>query len=441
MHSIFREMGNIVAIVGRPNVGKSTLFNRLTETRSAIVDEFSGVTRDRHYGKVDWNGQEFSVIDTGGYIHGSDDVFEEEIRKQVELAIDEADLILFVVDTVIGITDLDETVAEMLRRSKKNVLVVANKVDNFDRIHETYEFHKFGLSEIFPLSSISGSGTGELLDKIVEMIDDRPVDIDETLPRIAIVGRPNVGKSSITNAFLGNDRNIVTPIAGTTRDSIFTRFNSFGFDFYLVDTAGLRKKAKVTEDIEFYSVLRSVRTIESADVCVLMIDATEGFESQDMNIFSLIKKNHKGIVILVNKWDLVEKDHKTSEEYKKIIQKKLAPFNDVPIIFTSVPEKQRIFKALETAVEVYKNRSQSIKTRALNDFILPIIESNPPPAIKGKYIKVKFVTQLPTRYPAFAFFCNLPQYVKEPYKRFIENKLREQYDLTGVPIEIYFRQK
>lgn len=434
-------MGNIVAIVGRPNVGKSTLFNRLTETRSAIVDEFSGVTRDRHYGKVDWNGQEFSIIDTGGYIHGSDDVFEAEIRKQVELAIEESDLILFVVDTVLGITDLDEVVASMLRRSKKNVLVVANKVDNFDRIHETYEFHKFGLGDIFPLSSISGSGTGELLDKIVEMIDDKPVDIDDTLPRIAIVGRPNVGKSSITNAFLGIDRNIVTPIPGTTRDSIFTRYTSFGFDFYLVDTAGLRKKAKVNEDIEFYSVLRSVRTIESSDVCILMIDATEGFESQDMNIFSLIKKNHKGIVILVNKWDLIEKDHKTAEDYKKIIEKKLAPFNDVPIIFTSVPEKQRIFKALESAVEVYKNRSQSIKTRELNDFILPIIENNPPPANKGKYIKIKFATQLPTRYPTFAFFCNLPQYIKDPYKRFIENKLREHYNLTGVPIEIYFRQK
>lgn len=434
-------MGNIVAIVGRPNVGKSTLFNRLTETRSAIVDEFSGVTRDRHYGKVDWSGKEFSIIDTGGYIHGSDDVFEEEIRKQVELAIDESDLILFVVDTVLGITDLDETVAAMLRRSKKNVLVVANKVDNFERIHETYEFHKFGLGDIFPLSSISGSGTGELLDKIVELIDDKPVEIDETLPRIAIVGRPNVGKSSITNAFLGIERNIVTPIAGTTRDSIFTRYNSFGFDFYLVDTAGLRKKSKVTEDIEFYSVLRSVRTIESSDVCILMIDATAGFESQDMNIFSLIKKNHKGVVILVNKWDLIEKDHKTAEEFKAVIEKKLAPFNDVPIIFTSVPEKQRIFKALETAVEVYQNRSQSIKTRELNDFILPIIENNPPPANKGKYIKIKFATQLPTRYPTFAFFCNLPQYIKEPYKRFIENKLREHYNLTGVPIEIYFRQK
>lgn len=434
-------MGNIVAIVGRPNVGKSTLFNRLTETRSAIVDEFSGVTRDRHYGKVDWSGKEFSIIDTGGYIHGSDDVFEEEIRKQVELAIDEADLILFVVDTVLGITDLDEVVASMLRRSKKNVLVVANKVDNFDRIHETYEFHKFGLGDIFPLSSISGSGTGELLDKIVEMIDDKPVDIDDTLPRIAIVGRPNVGKSSITNAFLGIERNIVTPIAGTTRDSIFTRYNSFGFDFYLVDTAGLRKKSKVTEDIEFYSVLRSIRTIESSDVCILMIDATVGFESQDMNIFSLIKKNHKGIVILVNKWDLIEKDHKTAEEYKKIIEKKIAPFSDVPIIFTSVPDKQRIFKALETAVEVYQNRSQSIKTRELNDYILPIIENNPPPATKGKYIKIKFATQLPTRYPTFAFFCNLPQYIKDPYKRFIENKLREHYNLTGVPIEIYFRQK
>lgn len=434
-------MGNIVAIVGRPNVGKSTLFNRLTESRQAIVDEFSGVTRDRHYGKVEWNGKQFSVIDTGGYVHGSDDVFEEEIRKQVLLAIDEADLILFMVDNVIGITDLDEVVADLLRRSKKQVLVIANKVDNFSQINDSFVFHSFGVGEVFPLSSISGSGTGELLDKVTEMIEDKPVTEMEDLPKIAIVGRPNVGKSSITNAFLGEDRNIVTPVAGTTRDAIHTRFNSFGFDFYLIDTAGLRKKAKVKEDLEFYSVLRSVRTIESSDVCLLMIDAVEGFESQDMNIFSLAKKNHKGIVILVNKWDLVEKDTKTSEEYKKAIYKKIAPFNDVPVIFTSVPEKQRIYKALEESIHVYENRKRKITTSKLNDFILPIIEATPPPAIKGKYIKIKYATQLPTPFPAFAFFCNMPQYVKDPYKRFIENKIREEFDFTGVPMEIFFRQK
>lgn len=434
-------MGNIVAIVGRPNVGKSTLFNRLTESRDAIVDEFSGVTRDRNYGKVEWGGREFSIIDTGGYVKGSDDIFEEEIRKQVLIAIDEADLILFTVDTKVGITDLDNVVADLLRRSGKKVLVVANKVDNFDMIHQTYEFQGFGLGEVFPLSSISGSGTGDLLDKIVSMIEDKPVEFDETLPKIAIVGRPNVGKSSITNAFLGDDRNIVTPISGTTRDSIYTRYKSFGFDFYLIDTAGLRKKAKVKEDLEFYSVLRSVRTIEAADVCILMIDATEGFESQDMNIFSLIQRNHKGIVILVNKWDLVEKNTKTADEYKKIIEKKIAPFTDVPILFTSVPEKQRIFKALETAIEVYQNRTRRISTSALNDFLLPLIQETPPPSYKGKYIKIKFATQLPTKYPQFALFCNLPQYVREPYKRFLENKMRENFEFTGVPIEIYFRQK
>ena len=434
-------MGNIVAIVGRPNVGKSTLFNRLTESRSAIVDEFSGVTRDRHYGKGEWNGQEFSLIDTGGYVKGSDDIFEEEIRKQVLLAIDEADVILFLVDTTTGITDLDEQVADLLRRSKKQVMVVANKVDNFDRINDTSVFYGFGLGEIYPLSSISGSGTGELLDKLVTLLEDKPVDFDETLPKIAIVGRPNVGKSSITNAFLGTERNIVTPIAGTTRDSIFIRYNSFGFDFYLIDTAGVRKKAKVTEDLEFYSVLRSIRAIESSDVCVLMIDATEGFESQDVNIFNLIKKNHKGCVVVVNKWDLVEKDHKTSEAYKKIIENKIAPFVDVPIIFTSVKEKQRIYKVVETAIEVYQNRKKKIPTHELNEYILPIINETPPPSIKGKYIKIKFAMQLQIAYPAFILFCNLPQYVKEPYKRFIENQIRKQYDFCGVPIEIFFRQK
>lgn len=435
-------MGNIVAIVGRPNVGKSTLFNRLTETRNAIVDEFSGVTRDRHYGKVEWGGQEFSIIDTGGYISGSSDIFEEEIRKQVLIAIEEADLILFTVDAQIGVTDLDTVVANLLRKSGKKILVVANKVDNFDMIHQTYEFQGFGVGEVFAISSISGQGTGDLLDKIIELIEDKPVDYDETLPKIAVVGRPNVGKSSITNALLGDDRNIVTPISGTTRDSIYTRYKSFGFDFYLIDTAGLRKKAKVKEDLEFYSTLRSVRTIEAADVCILMIDATVGFESQDMNIFTLIQRNHKGVVILVNKWDLVEdKGTNTANDYKKIILQKIAPFTDVPIIFTSVPEKQRIFKALETAVEVYNNRSRRIPTSQLNDFLLPIMEATPPPSYKGKYVKIKYATQLPTYYPQFALFCNLPQYVREPYKRFLENKLRENFPLTGVPIEIYFRQK
>lgn len=435
-------MGNIVAIVGRPNVGKSTLFNRLTESRDAIVDEFSGVTRDRHYGKAEWAGKEFSVIDTGGYVHGSDDIFEEEIRKQVILAIDEADVILFVVDTTTGITDLDEQVSDLLRRTSKPVLVVANKVDNFDRIAETAVFHSFGLGEeVFPICSLSGLGTGELLDKLTSLLEDKPLEVDENIPKIAIVGRPNVGKSSITNAFLGEERNIVTPIAGTTRDAIYTRYKSFGFDFYLIDTAGLRKKAKVQDDLEFYSVLRSVRTIESSDVCILMIDATEGFESQDMNIFNLIKKNHKGCVIVVNKWDLIKKDHKTAEQYKEIIQKKISPFSDVPIIFTSVPEKQRIYKALETAVHVYENRKRRIPTHQLNEFILPIIEDTPPPSIKGKYIKIKYATQLQIAYPAFVFFCNLPQYIKEPYKRFLENKIRANYDFTGVPIEIFFRQK
>lgn len=435
-------MGNIVAIVGRPNVGKSTLFNRLTESRDAIVDEFSGVTRDRHYGKAEWGGKEFSVIDTGGYVHGSDDIFEEEIRKQVLLAIDEADVILFVVDTTTGVTDLDEQVADLLRRTPKPVLVVANKVDNFERIAETAVFYSFGLGdEVFPISSLSGAGTGELLDKLAGLLQDKPLEVDTNIPKIAIVGRPNVGKSSITNAFLGEERNIVTPIAGTTRDAIYTRYKSFGFDFYLIDTAGLRKKSKVHDDLEFYSVLRSVRTIESSDVCILMIDATEGFESQDMNIFNLIKKNHKGCVIVVNKWDLIEKDQKTAEHYKEIIQKKIAPFSDVPIIFTSVPEKQRIFKALETAIQVYENRKRRIPTHELNEFILPIIEETPPPSIKGKYIKIKYATQLQIAYPAFVFFCNLPQYIKEPYKRFLENKIRANYNFSGVPIEIFFRQK
>lgn len=435
-------MGNMIAIVGRPNVGKSTLFNRLTGTRDAIVDEFSGVTRDRHYGKIEWGGREMSVIDTGGYVHGSDDMFEAEIRKQVTLAIDEADVVLFVVDTITGITLLDETVADLLRRAGKPTLVVANKVDNFDLISQAQDFYSFGIGEVFALSSISGSGTGDLLDRIIELLGPaKPIEEEEILPKIAIVGRPNVGKSSITNAFLGTERNIVTPVAGTTRDSIYVRYKAFGFDFYLIDTAGVRKKGKVKEDLEFYSVLRSIRTIESADVVLLMIDATQGFESQDLNLFHLAEKNHKGIVILVNKWDLVEKDHKTHEAFLADIQEKIAPFRDVPVIFTSVPQKQRIHKALETAVEVYENRQRRIKTREFNDYILPIIESNPPPSNKGKYIRIKFATMLPLAYPCFAFYCNLPQYVKDPYRRFLENKIREKYSFSGTPMAIFFREK
>lgn len=435
-------MGNMIAIVGRPNVGKSTLFNRLTGTRDAIVDEFSGVTRDRHYGKIEWGGREMSVIDTGGYVHGSDDMFEAEIRKQVSLAIDEADVVLFVVDTITGITLLDETVADLLRRAGKPTLVVANKVDNFDLISQAQDFYAFGIGEVFALSSISGSGTGDLLDRIIELLGPAKPDIEEeNLPKIAIVGRPNVGKSSITNAFLGTERNIVTPVAGTTRDAIYVRYKAFGFDFYLIDTAGVRKKGKVKEDLEFYSVLRSIRTIESADVVLLMIDATQGFESQDLNLFHLAEKNHKGIVILVNKWDLVEKDHKTHEAFLADIHEKIAPFRDVPVIFTSVPQKQRIHKALETAVEVYENRQRRIKTREFNDYILPIIESNPPPSNKGKYIRIKFATMLPLAYPCFAFYCNLPQYIKDPYRRFLENKIREKYSFSGTPMAIFFREK
>lgn len=435
-------MGNIVAIVGRPNVGKSTLFNRLTQTRQAIVDEASGVTRDRQYGKVFWNGKEFSIIDTGGYATNSDDIFEEEIQKQVLLAIEEAAVILFVVDTMTGITDYDETVADMLRRTKKPVLVIANKVDNGERMSDIHEFYKFGLDMLFPISSISGSGTGDLLDKVIELLpDDVSSDIDDTLPKFTIVGRPNVGKSSIVNAFMGEERNIVTDIAGTTRDSIFTRYNKFGKDFYLVDTAGLRKKTKVKEDVEFYSVMRSVRAIENADVCILMIDATRGFEAQDKKIFGLIEKNNKGVVVLVNKWDLIEKDSKTLHKWELQIRNELAPYTDFPIIFTSVVNKQRIFQAIEEANAVYENMQRKVGTSALNDFLLPIIENYPPPAMKGKYIKIKYVTQLPSATPTFAFFCNLPQYIKDPYKRFLENKIRETWNFSGVPINLVFRKK
>ena len=431
----------IVAIVGRPNVGKSTLFNRLTESKQAIVDETSGVTRDRLYGKAEWTGKEFSVIDTGGYIRNSDDIFEEEIRKQVDIAMDEAGLILFVVDVVNGITDLDEAVAEILRKSNKKVLLVANKVDNNTRILDSNVFYKFGLGDPICISSINGSGTGELLDKIVELIGDEKPEEELDIPKYTVVGRPNVGKSSLINALIGEERNIVTPISGTTRDSIYTRYNKFDHDFYLVDTAGIRKKGKVTENLEFYSVLRSIRSLEKADVCLLLIDATQGMESQDLNIIKLIQKNKKGLVILVNKWDLIEKETNTSKEYTEAIKKKIAPFVDVPIIFTSVINKQRIHKVLEEAKMVYENRKRKITTAKLNDVMLEAIETYSPPSVKGKFVKIKYVTQLNTFYPSFAFFCNLPQYIREPYKRYLENKLRENFDFTGCPIQIYMRKK
>jgi GTP-binding protein len=436
-------MGNIVAIVGRPNVGKSTLFNRLTESRSAIVDEASGVTRDRHYGKVDWNGRDFTLIDTGGYVKGSNDIFEDEIRKQVIISIEECDLIIFVVDVTIGITDLDQTVANLLRRANKKVILVSNKVDNNARIPDSSVFYGLGISDdIFNVSSVNGSGTGELLDEVVNNLKDIPEDDDDDgIPRLAIVGRPNVGKSSLLNALIGEERNIVTDIAGTTRDSITTHYNAFGFDLKLIDTAGLRKKGKVNEDIEFYSVMRAVRSIENADVCLLLIEALEGVMAQDMNIFNLAIKNKKGVVILVNKWDLVEKETNTMKALQEEIKKKIAPFTDVPIIFTSVINKQRIHQALEEVVKVYENRIKKIPTSKLNETMLEIINKYPPPALKGKWIKIKFVTQLPTHSPAFAFFCNLPQYVKEPYKRFLENKLREEFDFKGVPIQIFMRKK
>lgn len=434
-------MSNIVALVGRPNVGKSTLFNRLTQSKDAIVDPTSGVTRDRHYGKSDWNGKEFSIIDTGGYIIGSDDVFEGEIRKQVQLAIEEADSIVFLVDVNEGLSPMDEDVAKLLRRSGKPVFVVANKSDNAIKSAESAVFYGMGLGKIYPVSSINGSGTGEFLDDLVSSFADNDEEEDLDLPKFAVVGRPNVGKSSLINALIGNERSIVTNVAGTTRDSIYTRYNAFGFDFFLVDTAGLRKKGKVNENIEFYSTLRSVRSIESADVSILMVDATEGIQAQDLNILSLITRNNKGVVILINKWDLVEKDNNTMKSFESQLKERIAPFTDVPIIFTSVISKQRIFKAMETAVEVYQNKSRRILTSQLNEFFQPLIENYPPPAIKGKYVKIKYVTQLPLKYPSFVFFCNLPQYVKEPYKRFLENKLRENYNFSGVPIKIYFRQK
>lgn len=432
----------IVAIVGRPNVGKSTLFNRLVGMRQAIVDSTAGTTRDRHYGRTDWNGREFSVIDTGGYTVNGEDVFEEEIRRQVMLAIDEADVILFMTEVSTGITDLDMFMDDILRRADKKVFLVVNKVDNSEQLYGTPEFYALGLGEPYAISSMSGSGTGDLMDAIVAALppDERDGG-EEELPRITIVGRPNVGKSSMTNALLGQERNIVTPVAGTTRDSIHTRYNKYGMDFYLIDTAGLRKKGKVTEDLEFYSVMRSIRAIESSDVCILMLDASQGVESQDLNIFNLIVRNRKGCVIVVNKWDLIPKDSNTMKEWRAAIAKKLAPFSDVPVIFTSVPDRQRILEVLQTALRVYRSRARRIPTSEFNDYILPIIEETPPPSIKGKYIRIKYAAQLPNPTPVFAFFVNLPQYIKDTYRRFLENKIREHWDFSGVPIQIYFRQK
>lgn len=434
-------MSSIVAIVGRPNVGKSTLFNRLIKRREAIVDAVSGVTRDRHYGKTDWNGREFSIIDTGGYVVGSDDIFEQEIDKQVELAIDEADAIIFVVDVESGVTGMDEDVAVLLRKADKPTFLAVNKVDSSMREADATEFYALGLGEYYTISSANGSGTGDLLDAVVAALPEKEEVVENELPRFAVVGRPNAGKSSFINALIGEDRYIVTDIAGTTRDSIDTKYNRFGFEFNLVDTAGIRRKAKVKEDLEFYSVMRSIRAIEHADVCLLVLDATRGFEGQDTNIFWLAQRNRKGIVILINKWDLVEKDTNSAKEFEKVIRKEIEPFTDVPIVFISALNKQRIYKAIETAVAVYENRAKRVPTSKLNEIMLPLIENYPPPAVKGKYIKIKFCTQLPTPMPQFVFFANLPQYVKDPYKRFIENKLREHFDFKGVPIDVYFRKK
>lgn len=436
-------MSNIIAIVGRPNVGKSTLFNRLTESKTAIVKEVSGVTRDRIYGRGEWNGVDFSVIDTGGYANGTDDVFEAEIRKQVEIAIDEANVIIFMLDVTTGLVDLDETVAKLLRKSKKKVMIGANKVDNSERVGLSSEFWSLGLGEVFDLSATNGSGTGELLDEIVKEFDEKDDSVreGEDLPHFAIIGKPNVGKSSLINALTGEERNIVTDISGTTRDSINTRYNAYGFDFMLIDTAGIRKKAKVHEDIEYYSVLRSVRAIENSDVCIFMVDAEEGIQKQDLNIYYIAEKNSKGIVVLINKWDLVEKDHKTMAAYEEKVREQLAPFNDVPIIFTSTLTKQRIHKALETATRVHENRIKKIPTSKLNEVLQEIIEATPPPSTKGKYIKIKYIQQLPTHAPSFAFFCNLPQYIGDGYKRFLENRIRDRFDFEGVPIKIFFRKK
>ena len=432
----------LVAIVGRPNVGKSQLFNRLIGERKAIVDDMEGVTRDRVYGKSDWNGKEFTVVDTGGYVHGSDDVFEKEIREQVQMAIDDADVILFVTDVTAGVTPLDREVADMLRKTEKPVLLVVNKVDNTQRQDDIWDFYELGLDEIFPVSAINGSGTGELLDAVVEKLpeEDKDEEQDDT-PVFAVVGRPNVGKSTFINTLFGEKRNVVSDIAGTTRDTVKWLFNKFGREFYIVDTAGMRRKKNVKDDVEYYSVLRAIKAIENADVVLLMLDATKGMESQDLNIFEIAKKNNKGIVILVNKWDLVEKDTHTMKAYEKIIKERIAPFTDVPIIFISAKDKKRILKAIDEALHVAENRKRRIKTSELNEVLLPIIKQNPPPAVKGKYVKIKYITQLPTHSPKFAFFANLPQYIKEPYKRFLENQIRKNWDFTGVPIEIYFRKK
>ncbi|MCC8177308.1 MAG: ribosome biogenesis GTPase Der [Bacteroidales bacterium] len=439
-------MGQLVAIVGRPNVGKSTLFNRLTQSRQAIVDETAGTTRDRQYGKVDWNGKEFSIVDTGGWVVNSDDVFEAEINKQVALAIEQADEILFVVDAMNGVTDLDDHVAEILRKSKKPVTLVANKVDSNDWLYNVPEFYKLGLGDPYPVSAVSGFGTGDLLDEVVKLLPEKPEDEEDNLadiPKFAIVGRPNAGKSSLINSFIGEERNIVTDIAGTTRDSIYTRYNKFGFDFYLVDTAGIRRKNKVNEDIEYYSVIRSIRAIEASDVCILMIDATRGIENQDLNIFSLIQKNKKGLVVCVNKWDLVEdKSQESIKTFETAIRKRFAPFTDFPILFTSALTKQRIFKVLETAMEVYNNRHRIVPTSQLNKVMLEAIAAYPPPANKGKFVKIKYVTMLKgAAVPTFIFFCNLPQWVKEPYRRYLENKIRENWDFTGTPINVFMREK
>ena len=434
---------SLVAIVGRPNVGKSTLFNRLVGMRQAIVDETAGVTRDRHYGKTEWCGREFSVVDTGGYTSNSDDIFEEEIRKQVVLAVEEADLVLFMVEGATGITDYDNEIADMLRRSGKPVVLAVNKVDSGEKIYDTFQFYALGLGEVWSISAANGGGTGDLLDAIVKQLpeDDGTADEHPELPHITVVGRPNVGKSSLTNALLGKERNIVTPIAGTTRDSIAEHYNRFGHEFMLVDTAGMRKRSKVHEDLEFYSVMRSIRAIEHSDVCILMIDATLGMEAQDMSIFNLIQKNRKGCVLVVNKWDLVEKDSNTMKEYTAALKSRIAPNDDIPIIFTSVLNKQRILNVLEAAQKVYDNYSKKIPTSKLNEVMLPEIENYPPPAWKGKYVKIKFITQLPTRFPSFAFFCNLPQYVRDPYKRFLENRLRENFDFEGCPVQVFLIQK
>lgn len=437
-------MANLVAIVGRPNVGKSTLFNRLTKTRSAIVSDTAGTTRDRQYGKCDWAGREFSVVDTGGWVVNSDDIFEDAIRRQVLVATEEADLVLFLVDVNTGVTDLDEDVAQILRRTKVPVLLVVNKADNNEQIYEAPVFYSLGLGDPFPISAVTGSGTGDLLDAVIEKLKPGEAeDVEDGIPRFAVVGRPNVGKSSIINAFIGEDRNIVTEIAGTTRDSIYTRFDKFGFDFYLVDTAGIRRKNKVTEDLEFYSVMRSIRSIEHSDVCILMIDATRGIETQDMNIFQLIQKNQKSLVVVVNKWDLVpDKDQKVIKTFENAIRERMAPFVDFPIIFASALTKQRIFKVLETAKQVYLNRKTHVGTSKLNEIMLPLIEAYPPPSTKGKYIKIKYCTQLPnTQIPSFVFYANLPQYVKENYRRFLENKIRDNWNMHGTPINVFIRQK